>query len=137
MLIQSQIESICNQHKAWYWDNYPICIFCGHEVHRKTGGQLAHLIRRSYSLDLQTVKLNTGLSHFSCHEIYDNDFRGALYLPRIVECLYIVYLLDENYFNLIAGHFEELAHVLQLFPTVEYRNIEHHGQILQLNYLYQ
>ena len=135
MLSQSQIDRICNQHRAWYLRHYPVCGYCGHLVRKE--GELSHIIRRSYSRELQTVKLNTCLAHSNCHSIWDDSPEQSLYLPRIIEICYIVYLLDENYFNLIAGHFEELAHVLQLFPSVEYRNIEHHGELLQLNYLYQ
>ncbi|NMC59219.1 MAG: hypothetical protein GYA51_07545 [Candidatus Methanofastidiosa archaeon] len=135
MYCQSQIEKILSEYKKWYFINYPLCGLCGHIVRGE--GDLAHIVRRSYSIELQTMKLNTFLSHRVCHDLYDNSPAQAVYLPRIIEILYIAYLLDSDYFNLIAGHFEELAHVLQLFPTVEYRNIEHHGQILQLNYLYQ
>jgi lipopolysaccharide biosynthesis protein len=134
MLTQSQIESICSQYKGWYKQHWPLCLYCGHTV---KNGDLSHIIRRSYSMELQTVKLNCGLSHRSCHEIWDDKPDQQIYLPRIIEILYIVYLLDEQYFNLIAGNFEDLAHVLQLFPSVEYRNIQHHGEITQLNYLYQ
>jgi len=131
---QQQIDQRLAKIKAWYKENYPLCLFCGHKV--RGGGQLAHIIRRSYSRELQIVKLNTGLAHHDCHEIYDNFPDQAIYLPRILEVLYISYLLDEDYFNLIAGHYQQLADVLQLFPSVPYQKIEHHGEILQLNYLY-
>lgn len=132
---QSQIEKILSEYKKWYVNYYPLCGLCGHLVRKE--GDLAHVIRRSYSVDLQTVKLNTFLSHRMCHDLYDNNPQQAIYLPRIVEILYLAYILDFQYFNLIAGHFEQLAHVLQLFPSVEYRNITHHGELLELNYLYQ
>lgn len=135
MLTQSQIDSQVSKLKSWYWMYYPICGYCGHRIRKD--GELSHIIRRSYSRELQTVKLNTCLAHHDCHEIWDDKPDQHIYLPRIIEILYIIYLLDENYFNLIAGNFEDLAHILQLFPSVEYRNIEHHGEILQLNYLYQ
>ena len=132
---QQQIDRELSKIKAWYIENWPLCIFCGHRI--KGGeGDLAHLIRRSYSRDLQTVKLNTGLAHRSCHDIFDNEPDQAVYLPRIVEVLYISYLLDETYFNLIAGHYEQLADVLQLFPSVPFQKIEHHGELLTLQYLY-
>ena len=132
---QSSIENICSQYKAWYRENFPLCIFCHHRI-KEGEGDLAHLIRRSYSRDLQTIKLNTGLAHPDCHTIYDDSPDQAIYLPRIIEVLYIVYLLDENYFNLIAGHYEQLADVLQLFPSVQYQEIEHHGELVQLLYLF-
>jgi hypothetical protein len=131
---QSDIDRKLSIIKKWYQTHYSLCLFCGHAVRKE--GDLAHLIRKSYSRELQTVKLNTGLAHRDCHEIYDNDYSGAVYLPRIVECLYIIYLLDENYFNLIAGNFVTIFDVLQLFPGVEYREIKHHGELIQLTYLY-
>jgi lipopolysaccharide biosynthesis protein len=135
MISQQQIDRELSKIKSWYIANWPLCIFCGHRVKEGTG-DIAHLIRRSYSRDLQTVKLNTGLAHRECHYIFDNEPDQAIYLPRIIEILYIVYLLDENYFNLIAGHYEQLADVLQLFPSVPYQKIEHHGELLTLQYLY-
>jgi hypothetical protein len=137
MLTRSQIDRRLDQIKSWYWNHWPLCIFCGHEIRRKEGGQLAHLIRRSYSVELQTMKLNTGLAHHSCHEIFDNEPSQAIYLPRILECLYIIYLLDENYFYRIAGDYEPLAIALQLFPSVPYRDIKHHGELITLQYLIQ
>lgn len=131
---QQQIDQRLAKIKAWYKENYPLCLFCGHLV--REGGQLAYIIRRSYSRELQIVKLNTGLAHHDCHEIYDNFPDQAIYLPRIIEVLYISYLLDETYFNLIAGHYEQLADLLQLFPSVPYREIKHHGELLTLQYLY-
>ena len=131
---QQQIDRELSKIKAWYIENWPLCLFCGHLV--RDNGQLAHIVRRSYSRELQTLKLNTGLSHPECHSIYDDSPDQAIYLPRIIEVLYISYLLDETYFNLIAGHYEQLADVLQLFPSVPYQKIEHHGELLTLQYLY-
>jgi len=130
----AHIESKLFEIKKWYQNHFPLCGFCGHLVRGE--GDLAHVIRRSYSLELQTVKLNTFLSHRECHEIYDNDPSQAIYLPRIVEILYIAYLLDSDYFNLVAGHYEALADVLQLFPTIsdQIRPPEHHGELLTLQY---
>jgi hypothetical protein len=133
MLTRSQIDRKINQIKSWYWDNWPLCIFCGHSVRKQ--GDLAHLIRRSYSIKLQTSKLNTGLAHRDCHEIFDNHPDQAIYLPRILECLYIIYLLDEDYFYRIAGDYEPLAIALQLFPSVPRRDIKHHGELITLQYL--
>jgi len=134
MFSQSQIDRKCHELKRWYRENFPLCGYCGHLV--RGSGELSHIIRRSYSRDLQTMKLNCCLAHPDCHEIYDNDPDQAVYLPRIVEVLYIIFLLDSTYFNLIAGHYEQLADVLQLFPSVQYQEIEHHGELLQLSYLY-
>ncbi|MGI6337872.1 MAG: hypothetical protein ACOXZV_00650 [Bacteroidales bacterium] len=84
---------------------------------------------------MQTSKLNTGLAHRDCHEIFDNHPDQAIYLPRILECLYIIYLLDEDYFYRIAGDYEPLAIALQLFPSVPRRDIKHHGELITLQYL--
>lgn len=134
MLTQSQIDAECHKLKRWYKIHYPICLYCGHNVME---GDLSHIIRRSYSRELQTVKLNCGIAHRDCHSIWDNLPDQHIYLPRIVEILYIIFLLSPDYFHQITGNYESLAHILQLFPSVEYRDIEHHGQVLQLNYLYQ
>jgi hypothetical protein len=136
ILKQSQIDHVIHQHKVWYESNFPLCGFCFHRV-KEGKGQLAHIVRRSYSRELQTYKLNTVLAHPDCHSLYDDSPEQAVYLPRIIEILYIAYLLDPDYFNLIANNFVAINDVLQLFPSVEYREIEHHGQILQLNYLYK
>lgn len=129
-----KIERKLARIKDWYEENFPLCLFCGHAVKEGTG-DLSHIIRRSASLEMQTNKLNTGLAHRSCHSIFDNEPDQAVYLPRIIEILYIVYLLDENYFNIISSHYQQLAPVLQLFPTVPYQNIQHHGQLITLQYL--
>jgi lipopolysaccharide biosynthesis protein len=134
MLNQYQIDSELAKFKLWYKHNYPLCIFCGHRV---KGGQLAHLIRRSFSRELQAVKLNTGLAHPDCHELFDDHPDQAVYLPRIVEVLYIIWTLDEPYFNMIADNFEELADVMQLFPEVRQQDkLDHHGELLTLQYLH-
>lgn len=134
MLTQSQTDRELEKIKRWYEAHFPLCIFCGHLVRK--GSDLAHLIRRSYSLELQTVKLNTGLAHRQCHEIFDDYPDQAIYLPRILECLYIMYLLDPGYFYHVSGHYEQLSDMLALFPLVERQDLEHHGQLLQLNYLF-
>ena len=134
-LTQSQIDRQLEKIKAWYIRNYPLCVFCGHHVRRD--GELAHLVRRSYSIPLQPVKLNTGLAHHDCQEIYDDHPDQAVYLPRILEVLFITYLLDQSYFNLISGNFDALADVLQLFPDIVVRQMpNHHGEIITLHYLY-
>lgn len=117
--------------KDWYEQNYPLCIFCGHLVRN---GDLAHLIRRSYSEKYILLKLNTGLAHRDCHEIFDNEPSQALYLPRIIECFYIIWLIDKEYFNMKSSDFPQLLRIFQLFPALPYKTIEHHGQ-LTLQYL--
>ncbi|NLD79513.1 MAG: hypothetical protein GX641_04240 [Mollicutes bacterium] len=131
---QQQIARELSKIKAWYIENWPLCIFCGHRI-KEGEGDLAHLIRRSYSRELQTVKLNTGLAHRECHNIFDNEPDQAVYLPRIIEVLYIIFLLSSDYFNLIADHYEQLSEAIQLFPSVPYQKIEHHGELLTLQYL--
>jgi hypothetical protein len=134
ILKQKEIDRILHQHKVWYESHFPLCGFCFHRV-KKGEGQLAHIVRRSYSRELQTYKLNTVLSHADCHSLYDDSPEQAIFLPRIIEILYIAYLLDSGYFNLIAEHYRELSHILQLFPEVPYQDIGHHGEILSLQYL--
>lgn len=132
MLTSSQIESQLSKYKAWYWQHYPLCIFCGHRVN---AGDLAHLVRRSYSIRLQTVKLNTGLAHRSCHQIFDDDHGQAIYLPRITEVMYIIWTIDVNYFNKISHNFKELNEIFARFPEVPKQKLDHHGELLQLDYL--
>lgn len=131
---QSDIDRKLFIIKKYFQQHWPLCGYCGHLV--RGPSELSHIIRRSYSRELQTVKLNCTLAHSSCHSIWDDSPSDALFLPRIIEILYIVYLLDEQYFNLIAAHYRGLSHVLQLFPDVPYKEIEHHGQLLSLQYLY-
>lgn len=132
-LSQSQIESILQKHKAWYWKHYPLCVFCGHRV--RHDGDLAHLIRKSYSIPLQTVKLNCGIAHRSCHDIFDNDPGQAIYLPRFIECMYIIWMLDEQYFNQISHNYPQLSDIFSQFNTVPYEKLDHHGELIQLDYL--
>ncbi|MBN1970869.1 MAG: hypothetical protein JW870_15990, partial [Candidatus Delongbacteria bacterium] len=96
----------------------------------------APLIHRSYRRDLQTVKLTTGLAHHDCHEIFDDHPDQAVYLPRIVEVLYIIWLLDRNYFNQISEEYEIYNEIFPLFLKVPRQNLDHHGELIQLNFLY-
>lgn len=133
-MTQSQIDRELWKIKEWYKQNYPLCIFCGHYV---KGGQLAHLIRRSFTRgDLQTLKLNTGLAHHDCHTIWDDNQSQSQYLPRATEVLYIIWTLDKEYFNQIADNFPELAPAMAQFPDVPTIELNHHGELLSLQYLY-
>ena len=126
------IESELHRIKEWYVINYPLCLFCGHRVN---AGDLAHLIRKSYSIPLQTVKLNTGLAHRQCHDLFDNDPAQAIYLPRFIECMYIIWTLDERYFNQISGNYPQLLDIFDQFNTVPCGKLSHHGELIQLDYL--
>lgn len=132
MISQEIINRDLVRIKRWYELNYPLCVFCGHRV--KTG-HLAHLIRRSYDRKLQNIKLNTGLAHPSCHEIFDDHPDQALYLPRILEVLYIIYRLDERYFSIVSHNFDELRSSICHFPNLDIPKLDHHGELLQLTYL--
>lgn len=132
-MTQSQIDRELSAIKSWYQQYYPLCGFCGHAL--RGGGQLAHLVRRSYSRELQTVKLNVVLAHHDCHTIWDDNPNSAVYLPRTLELLYIIWRLSPDYFNLIAYHFEELAPAIAQFPDVPVMTLEHHGELLTLQYL--
>ena len=129
---QSDIDRELFVIKKFYQQYWPLCGLCGHLV---KNGDLAHVVRRSYSIELQTVKLNTFLSHRDCHDLWDNSPEQAVYLPRIIEILYISYLLSEPYFALIAEHYMDLSPVLQLFPEIPYQEINYHGELLTLQYL--
>ena len=125
------IESDLQRLKEWYWYNWSLCLFCNHDVRKH--GDLAHLIRRSASRELQTLKLNTGLAHRECHDIFDNKPREAVYLPRFYECLYLIFLIDNDYFNQMVGTlypdiwFPDFFMVSRYIPP-----IEHHGELLTL-----
>jgi hypothetical protein len=125
------VEQELQKIKRWYYLHYPLCVFCGHKVRE---GDLAHLIRRSHSPGLKTLKLNTGLAHRECHNIYDNDPGQSQYLPRMPEVLYIIYLLDREYFNQISDNYPLLYPFIKRFPEVDL-NPSHHGEILTLWYL--
>jgi len=131
-LKQNNIDYELSVIKNWYQDNYPLCGFCGHRV--KNGyGELAHLIRRSASRELQTLKLNTMLSHHECHDIFDNKPKEAVYLPRFYEVMFIIFLIDDQYYSQMVG---------SLYPDVWFPNyfaiskdihsLEHHGELLTL-----
>jgi len=128
---QSQIDSKLAKIKSWYEINHPLCIFCGHRVGKD--GQLAHLVRRSETRsEMQVNKLNTGLAHPSCHEIFDNDRIGTIFLPRFYEVMYIIYLLDPEYFMRISSYYPDHADLFDRFPDLPFKNIKHHGQLLHL-----
>lgn len=131
---QSDIDHKLAIIKNWYKQHYPICGFCGHLV--REGGDLAHFIRRSYSVELQTNKLNSCLCHRHCHSCFDNSPDQAQYLPRIIEVMYIIWRLDQQYFNQIADQMPELFPVFEQFPGLEIGELDHHGELLQLTYLY-
>jgi len=133
-MTQSQIDTALAKIKAWYIEHYNLCLFCGHSVRKH--GDLAHIIRRSSSRDLQTLMLNTGLAHRECHDIFDNDPQKAQYLPRMVEVMFIIYLLDKEYFYQLAEHMPELSPAFELFPEVPDMELKHHGELLTLQYLH-
>lgn len=135
-LSKVQIDRKLAEIKRWYKRNYPLCVFCHHKV---KDGELAHLIRRSYTSEIMTLKLNTGLAHHDCHEIFDDHPDQAQYLPRMKEVMYIIWLLDQEYFNQIADKYPELADIFAQFPDVrpDVPDLNHHGELLQLQYLVQ
>jgi hypothetical protein len=125
------IESDLQRLKEWYWHNWNLCLFCNHSVRRH--GDLAHLIRRSASREVMTLKLNTGLTHRDCHTIFDDKPDQAIYLPRFYECMYLIFLIDDQYFNQMVGTlypdiwFPDFFRISSLLPTPE-----HHGELLTL-----
>jgi len=121
--------------KRWYLQHYPLCGLCGHAV--RDEADLAHIVRKSYSDKLQTVKLNCMLAHRECHDCYDNCPEQAQFMPRISEVLFIAWRLSPEYFYQIADKFPLLSPFFERFPEVEIGEIEHHGEILTLQYLVQ
>ena len=122
------IESELFRIKKWYQDNWPLCVFCNHRV---DGGTLAHLIRRSESIRLQTIKLNTGLAHFECHEIFDNKPGEAICLPRFFEVMYVIWLLDPQYYSRILPIYSGYDFDLH---AVEKLSLDHHGELLLMHF---
>lgn len=98
-----KIQSVLSKKKKLWMDTNPICVFCGHGV-TDQDCTMAHLIRRSesipgYSLyQLQTMDINLGLSHFDCHEIFDNDAKAAVYLPKILSVLKRIRIINQEYY---------------------------------------
>jgi len=135
------IESRLYQIKLWYYQNWPLCLFCNHRV-RDGKGQLAHIIRRSYQSskysreELQTMKLNTGLAHHACHEIYDNKPKEAVLLPRFLEVQFILWLIDPGFFEqqkLIYEdffNFPDFAGITNKYPHLA--QCANHGDLLYL-----
>jgi hypothetical protein len=107
-------------------------LFCGHSV--KKHGDLAHLIRRSASSELKTLKLNTGLAHRDCHEIFDNKPSEAIYLPRFYECLFIIWRIDLTYYGQMANNYSMLGINLPDFFKIDQSigPLEFHGELLTL-----
>lgn len=129
---QNLIDSRLAKIKSWYLINWPVCIFCNHRVGENA--QLAHLIRKSETRsELQYEKLNTGLAHHDCHDIFDNKPYEMVYLPRIYEVLYIIWLLDPDYFNRISSYVPNYNNIYDSFPDLPYKDIEHHGELIHVN----
>jgi hypothetical protein len=125
------IESDLQRLKEWYWHEYPLCLFCGHRVRKH--GDLAHLIRRSASREVMTLKLNTGLAHRACHSIMDDKPREAIYLPRFYECMYIIFLIDPQYYGQMVGTLYPDVWFPDMF-AINLPPIQHHGELLTLQY---
>jgi len=128
----THIEAELHRLKLWYWHNWRLCLFCNHAVRKE--GDLTHLIRRSASIHLQTLKLNTGLAHRECHDIFDNKPGEAIYLPRFIECMYLIWKIDINYYGPLASCYSNTEITLPDFFKIdsELPPIEHHGELLTL-----
>ena len=132
---QSSIDSKLSKIKQWYHIHWPLCLFCNHYV-KPEFAQLAHIIRRSYSREYQDLKLNTGLSHPDCHDLFDNYPDQAIYLPRFLEIQFIGWLIDPAWHNeqkLLYDFykfpdFEEISNEYSLHLTPP----DHHGEMLIL-----
>ena len=101
---QARIDRALTKRKKWLIENEPDCIFCNNYVGRF--GQLAHKVRRSWAsrlrirFEIQTMPLNTGLAHPSCHEIFDNNKEGAKLLPNYDKILEDIKEIDIEYYRI-------------------------------------
>jgi len=87
---QKKIDFALSKLKKWWIEHYPLCIFCLNLVTQQQidnrEADLCHKIRRSEAVEgytrfeLQTLKLNTGLGHRICHEIFDDNPEKAVEL---------------------------------------------------------
>lgn len=108
----SRIQSALSKRKKELIEAEAPCIFCGHGFGSTSAVQLAHLIRKSArtegmsNYDLQTMKLNTGLAHPECHEIFDDRPESAVNLPRIFTVLDQIKQIDELYYNRLVMRLE-------------------------------
>lgn len=102
---QSRIDRILAKRKKWLQAHEPICIFCGGHC---PNGELAHKIRRSYSRELQTSDLNTGLAHNDCHADFDDHLEEAQRLPKFWKVMEDIKIMDQLYYNRILSRLEML-----------------------------
>lgn len=111
---QKRIDRELFKLKAWYYNNYPLCIFCGHSVYNKPW-DLAHKIRRSWGsslytrFELQTMKKNVGPGHRDCHTIFDDKPNEAIYLPLFFNIMEEIKDIEPNYFSsLLASVYNDI-----------------------------
>jgi hypothetical protein len=126
------IESDLQRLKEWYWHNWSLCLFCNHKVRKH--GDLAHLIRKSASRQLQTLKLNTGLAHRECHDIFDDRLKEAVFLPRFYECMYLIWKMDIDYYGQLSYRYSSYGIWLPDYFLIDPKipSIDHHGELLTL-----
>lgn len=106
---QAKINLELAKLKKWWIENYPICIFCLHLCTEKQINNkevdLCHKIRRSDTasgytrFELQTLKLNTGLGHRICHDIFDNNLQEAVKLPGFNQVMNDIFTISPEIYN--------------------------------------
>lgn len=111
---QKKIDSELSKLKRWWINNYPICIFCLQlctpEQIRNGEIELCHKIRRSEAVEgytrfeIQTLKLNSGLGHKACHDIYDNDPKEAMKLPGFPQIMKDIKTINEATYNKLMAN---------------------------------
>lgn len=115
---QKQINSELSKLKKFWIENSPICIFCLHlctpEQIKNGEVDLCHKIRRSEAvegftrLEIQTMKLNTGLGHRTCHEIFDNNPAEAVQLPGFWQIMKDIKAINKKiYDKLISNIYQD------------------------------
>lgn len=99
---------------------------------------MAHIIPRSYTskyytkYEQDTMLLNTGLAHRSCHEIWDDHKKDkAVFLPRFNELMYITRLIDPDYYYQIIQKLDPIIQARLIdFRFVHTQELHHHGKLL-------
>lgn len=100
----AKIQAACDRLKKQWYAEFPVCIFCLQKVN-PGAGQLCHKIRRSErskkfsNIELQTLKLNTGLGHPNCHDTYDNKPELAKFLPGYGQIMKDIKKIDPEIYN--------------------------------------
>ena len=74
-----------------------VCALCGHPIFPEVP-DLVHIIRRSYSQELQDDPRNLIIGHRHCHDLFDNNINSAVNLRFFWDVLKRMQELDEQYY---------------------------------------